>query len=590
MKKTMLWQLLLLLVLAGCTSNNELPPTETYYPFQNEEGLYGLIDEQGKVVVEPRFTTEPCMAQYNRFWVYNQEEMYELYTVEATPRLLGAHRQATVFNAPTAAVCDDNGYIQLIDVDNKVVKTLDQIGGKAVALAVTFPGGLFRIQTDDDLYGVIDAEGNVVVEPEYAWLTIDGNGDIMAVGKEYKSAVVDDTYTEEYTPYDTAHIEITMMDNSGKVVSVIDTDQYKAYELYYYNGLIKVATELDEDDEPTKWTLIQPDGTLVFEANRGEDIVEIADSMVVVSDGMGDWGVRSFDGETIVEIGDYYSVSLVGKNGWLAVFDDAQSDGRTLINRDGRKKYENAVSEIYPFIGNISFIKLDGEDSYRLINADGELVETTAQILDMGCYTTIYEWVRTAHLDTDAFVEHLKLTEEGMLGLNRSMLLPTLCKQIGRMNTMWPEPQPFLFNAEEHSVPSMVTIDGVTMDIGLNFDSPIVEYSEDDEPIAFNDLKPILLGIGFDKNEVHVRGNETKLLQALKERVKQFGTVEEETDNAVLVWKDDNWGYLVAFDGMTIVVLCGEKSEVNYSLEMFNEDASEDENYSFYGRYISVVG
>ena len=594
MKKTWLVQLMLLVVLAGCVSKPEMQPTETFLPFQNEEGLYGLIDERGKVVVEARFTSEPCMARYGRFWLYNaQEEMFELYSVDAEPRLLGRHRQAAVFNAPIAPVCDDNGHIQLIDSNNNVVKTLDQVDGKAVDVIITYPCGLFRFTTDDQLFGVMDAEGNVIVKPDYAWLTIDDSRHILAVDKKYGPSMDEEMYNE--VPYFENRIEIQMMDDEGEVLGTIDTGQYKAYELNLFDGMLKMATAMD-GDEPTQWVLIQADGTLAFESERGEYIVEVDDSMVVVVNDEGDCAIRSLDGETIIGHGEYFSLSPTGHNGWIiAVGDESQNYQRTLVNRDGRKKYEGLITEFFPYIGQTAVIRLDGDEHLHMVDADGDLIETPTNLMDLGGYATLYEMVESAYLDVEAFADQLAIRADGFLGFNRSQQTTAICDTLSaygqQSGNRWPYLEPFYFSSEDHNIPASLTVGGVSMEVGFKFDNPIVTYDKD-EFASWNDLNPILLGLGLGIDERRVRGKEMKLLQALKERVKKVGNLEEETDYALLMRTDDGHGILTAFDGQTVILLCGEWSEVNYSLDIFRPEngIGDQEGYNFFSFYIASVG
>ena len=88
MKKVHLLLFVVILVLAGCSSNSE--NNITHIPFQTEkDGRWGLIDWEGNPLIEDEFKHRPSVVIDGMFCVKNSDDMYEFYTAEKKPRQIG---------------------------------------------------------------------------------------------------------------------------------------------------------------------------------------------------------------------------------------------------------------------------------------------------------------------------------------------------------------------------------------------------------------------------------------------------------------------------------------------------------------------
>lgn len=155
-------------VLFSCSS--DLAQSETsYLPFKSSsEGKWGLIGTDGEVLFEEEFKDEPTVARNDRFMVKNGNGLWEVYTADSKPEKIGdEYLQIADFYATVTPSVKKNERINLIDVDGNVVKTLDKFNNKNIIKCSRFNFGYATITTEDDLCGIINTKGNVVIEPKY---------------------------------------------------------------------------------------------------------------------------------------------------------------------------------------------------------------------------------------------------------------------------------------------------------------------------------------------------------------------------------------------------------------------------------------
>ena len=53
---------------------------------------YGMMNLNGEVIIEPQFENEPTEASCDRFFVQDEDDLWELYTLETTPKRIGTHK------------------------------------------------------------------------------------------------------------------------------------------------------------------------------------------------------------------------------------------------------------------------------------------------------------------------------------------------------------------------------------------------------------------------------------------------------------------------------------------------------------------
>lgn len=177
--------LLGLLSLAACNKTEDVLSGIEYVPFQMEkDGRWGMVSLDGEILYEDEFDSQPTFAVNGRFAVKNSNGMWEIYATEKPPRKIGEEYVSVSSFGPGVALVTrgKNKGIELIDRDGNVKCALNEVVGKSVDMAIPlyFMRGAnlyfspFVVFGADKKVGCMDAEGRVVIPPEYSWITYSG--------------------------------------------------------------------------------------------------------------------------------------------------------------------------------------------------------------------------------------------------------------------------------------------------------------------------------------------------------------------------------------------------------------------------------
>ena len=148
-----------------------------------------MMATDGKVLFSAKFANAPTVVYDDRFFVYNDKGLLEMYTAEAEPRKIGGeYLTAGHFRKGRALVAEPGQAVKIIDTDGNTVRLLDKIQNKIISKVSTFEHGYALFQTVDYLCGAVDLDGNSVISPNYAML-VAGNGIFLAVPSQYSQAV-----------------------------------------------------------------------------------------------------------------------------------------------------------------------------------------------------------------------------------------------------------------------------------------------------------------------------------------------------------------------------------------------------------------
>ena len=195
--------LLGLLSLAACNKTEDVLSGIEYVPFQMEkDGRWGMVSLDGEILYEDEFDSQPTFAVNGRFAVKNSNGMWEIYATEKPPRKIGEEYVSVSPFGPGVALVTrgKNKGIEMIDRDGNVKCALNEVVGKSVDMAIPLyfiRGGRlyfspFVVFGADKKVGCMDAEGRVVIPPEYSWITYSG---------KYLMAFKDRNFVEKYRDY-----------------------------------------------------------------------------------------------------------------------------------------------------------------------------------------------------------------------------------------------------------------------------------------------------------------------------------------------------------------------------------------------------
>lgn len=134
MKKSTIFTVLLttLVTLALVSCKKEAETKIEAVPFQEtEDGQWGMISVDGKVLFKDEFKEMPTVVRDGRFFVKNKDGILEMYDATEKPKRIGKdYVHATSFQNGRAIVAEKGKNVSIIDKDGNTVKVLDKVDGK----------------------------------------------------------------------------------------------------------------------------------------------------------------------------------------------------------------------------------------------------------------------------------------------------------------------------------------------------------------------------------------------------------------------------------------------------------------------------
>lgn len=371
--KNVLRLLTLLLVAVFVTSCDKGVKTNSkqvnYIAFQaREEGKWGMMSLDGKVLFKGKFEGSPTAAMNGMFFTRNMDDLvFELWAAEETPRLIGKYRDAGAFTSDLCPVVTKRGVIEYIDKEGEPRITLKKIKGKEVETAFDFFNGMAMIKTEDG-YGYINESGEIVVPCEYAdaWNFSD---DV---------AIVYTVLGEE----DPEESEWSVIDNKGKVLFSKKGTEMWPESYSYYEGLLPVHTSSG------RLALIDKTGKTVTRLKASNISSGIYNGMFVYYDEDEEKsGLMNVDGEVVMK----------------PKFDYLQYNGKFIVGTPDYEKYymyDTNGEKLFKFAGNATimtpeykdydkYILVQDDDETIIVDAEGNEIDSETKIVS---YDNNYYW------------------------------------------------------------------------------------------------------------------------------------------------------------------------------------------------------
>jgi len=363
--QSILFLSLCMLLLSGCEklSNQQEGYEVEYLSFYNDScEMWGLMDTNGKVLVEPRFENTPSNVVNGRFSV-NVDGLFYLYTAEEKPCKLGTFTDLGSFTGDLCpAVARGDNEIIYIDKEGREVLRPGKIDGKDITTAYNFFCGRSMIRLDDYKYGFLDEKGKNVIPCRYvdAWNFHD---DVAIVYLDEAINIEEDT------------------ENSKGKWGVIDLDGNLLFTKTY-GEMTPANYRFDEGLTIAQTT----DGKLAILNKTGEtvNIIDAEDSQGNIYNGRfafrqnGKMGLMGTDGQVLIRA-MYESLEYNGKL-IIASKDDEQF---FLLTPDGEKKgtlpkgWASLLESDFNNHGNCIIVRVDDE---KVILADGNGKELNSGI------------------------------------------------------------------------------------------------------------------------------------------------------------------------------------------------------------------
>lgn len=542
-----------------------------YMPFrEHEDGNWGMIGKDGKVLFSDEFKNKPTIAHHGRFWVKNNDGLWEMYTTDKDPQKIGEHYdQAGAFIENVAPVVPHNQPITFIDKNGEVKFTLTKVDGKTVTKCTNFTDGV-AIFTAGGKQGCINTKGEVVVKPEYDAIFPAFDGKMFAAnrgdGENSKDVV-------------------KIMSVTGEVLSTFTEDDDIADPILIFNSGVFVAEqEMANGDQ--RAGLMNEKAEWVVKPNPNfHRITDIYDGYFIFYDG-DNYGLANKKGEIIIRP-KYDKLKFAHKGKLLFAKGDYKDSEWELINFDEESIGDASLHDVEYFIGSLAPVEIS-EHYWGFINSKGVLqdLETTIYSLDVDEFGD--SEFESQYVDVEAYADALDINKDGFLGLSLEQTANDIFTHLRQLTSdnIGNDPKDFTYSTQiSKSIPLeqsegefTAAFDGQFVDEKNNWvtDEWGYEYIESTE-YRYNEKKPQRLELKIPRRGL-LKGRMSPLTSQVIAKVKALGSVEKENKNAVVV-KSGHRTWVVAYTGSDLVIACGNIDTNSLDIDAY-KDVDEDSDVS----------
>ncbi len=204
--------LVVLLSIAACGSNSPKPEI-TMIPCQVQDSLWGFADINGNIVIKPVFETEPTYFREGFAVIRKKNGKFD-YIDQAGKLMNKDYLYATYFSEGLALVVEENKSPVFVDKEFKTVLEMNNYQEVAA-----FSDGMARFKLYNQMWGFINASGDVVLPPVYDHAESFSEGLALIEAKD--SGLV---------PYK------AFIDTKGKIIAKLDYEKYAKIR-YFSDGM-----------------------------------------------------------------------------------------------------------------------------------------------------------------------------------------------------------------------------------------------------------------------------------------------------------------------------------------------------------------
>ncbi len=529
MKNNLFKGIIVILAFASIVScSEELEQSETgYLPFKSSQnGKWGMIGTDGTILFEEEFKDEPTSAKNGRFLVRNGNGLWEIYTAESKPERIGEeYLQIADFTSSVTPSVKKNERICLIDVDGNVKATLDKANNKSIVKCSLFLYGYAMIMTEDNMFGIINTKGEVVIEPKYAFAApISGSRFYVVLKNNNEEANT-----------------IKILDTSGDdILEMTVGDGHKYTEINPELSTSKYLAVSTSVDGESQWGFIDYSKNVVVKpSSKIKSISEVKGDKFIFSDGK-NYGVMNFDGEVVLR--PKYDHLYWADDDMLIAYDPDLKN--YVINLDGDKITKEKYLNILPFYDKKhAAVKVD-DNSWGFIDKNGEelKIKNAPDIYYITSNSACYI-VESDFVDIDAIVSRLKLDKNGIMGFRLDMTPQQIVKAYNEVegNTKGS------INATPEDNRGRDRVNTTYSSRGLDIDSEVYyqSYLTEDEGdgIVWSKEHPSYISavIGGEM----LNGKLDLLFSKVAANVKSYGKIMRENSRAIVVKMSEDRGWVV---------------------------------------------
>lgn len=601
-RQTRHFLLLLATVLLAACAKTENGDVE-YVPFQeSDDGQWGLISMDGKVLCSNEFKNKPTIVRDGRLFVRSQRGVWEMYEASEKPKKIGKdYMHTSGFRNGVALVAEKGKPVSIIDPNGNTVKLLDKIEGKEVEGVYAFQHNYTTFMTTDSLMGAIDNRGNCVIKPEYSFLNTCGEDKFIGIHDKYKQYIKKEQKDK---------VTFSILDSGGKTLFNISGNKYENISGVFTDGLMAVSIKKDGKEI---CGLINDKGeTVVNPSDKFKNIGTIKGENFTYYNGDG-WGLMTTKGETLIRA--KYESLYYDEEGILIA---GVKNGETLTykyidekdNQIGNDTYVRAMF-FSTFDGDHTLVK-PNDKLYSIIDKKGKQLEGLPDMVDVSTFEG-ESYIESDYVDMQKMVAGFNISINGVAGVSTSTS-PKEAVQLS-VQTGWAT------GTKEHPAGSAYWYDyktdtdfhkvseGVYGYITVFFPGNmsrqtyrterVIDYAFEDwywyhdnkipTGYAWNKVYPNMFSLRI-YNTGRMQGKLRDLFNTLVAKFKQWGSVAKQNDGAVVVELRGGKRALIAMEKDNVTVLWGKlKPASQLDISQYKNVSEEDNQTSSNYNYLNAI-
>ena len=343
------------LLFSGCGKKNRSEFSFDYLAVQMTKGdSWSIIDKNGKEVVKEEYPEDACLSLiYDGVYWVKSNGKYQLYSVDSPKKPLSdaEYTRATSFHAGVAAVSIPNQPIRIADTKGNTI-TLSKDIKRCYAFT---EDGYAVFLNKDNMKGVLDVKGNIVIKAVYEELETPSDGLVLAMKKRDDKTCI-------------------ILDMKGNKQGEINFDKYRILNKGFSEGKIIVR---NANDEKSHLIVLDKTGKKLFEIKKAVGRYgsqSYIDGYLVFEHDGGKFGVVNDKGEVVIRA-KYEDMANYGDG----VFAAKKGKKWGIIN----EKDETIIDFDYDDLGGMlgdNYIMVDGQ-SFSIVGKDNREV-TSCDVID----------------------------------------------------------------------------------------------------------------------------------------------------------------------------------------------------------------
>ena len=319
----------------------------------NKEGKYGVATNDGKIIIEPKYTEISALGKNKvaGYIVKDENEKYgiigvsskeilpnqydgitdvygnDLYVVKEGETKKVINKKQILINKEGTEILSegfdkisqilknqDTGIIFQKNDKYGVMKTTGEITLDAKYDSLEEAKSEILIYKQDEKYGIMDITGQVKVEPQYTNITYEEKADIYIAEKEnYEADILDNTFTTRISGM------VLEINTETGYIKILENDQTKYYTFHFEEKQEKDIfpnRTLFVSKQDGKYGFVDKDGNVVVDYQY-DDATEQNDYGYAGIKKDANWGSINSEGKVIQEpkydLEDYILVNFIGK-------------------------------------------------------------------------------------------------------------------------------------------------------------------------------------------------------------------------------------------------------------------------------------